>query len=64
MKGKYGYGDSQWGPRNDCGWAEYIGGGRGMAEVGVGSKNIINVSIIYIYIYIYLYKSKKNLKIS
>ena len=38
--------------------------GCGMAEVGVGSKNIINVSIIYIYIYIYLYKSKKNLKIS
>ena len=26
--------------------------GCGMAEVGVGSKNIINVSIIYIYIYI------------
>ena len=36
--------------------------GCGMAEVGVGSKNIINVSIIYIYIYIYLYKSKKKLK--
>ena len=32
--------------------------GCGMAEVGVGSKNIINVSIIYIYIYIYIYKSK------
>ena len=59
MKGKYGYGDSQWGPRNDCGWAEYIGGGRGMAEVGVGSKNIINVSIYYIYIYIYKSKIKK-----
>ena len=35
--------------------------GCGMAEVGVGSKNIINVSIIYIYIYKSKIKKKKNL---
>ena len=32
--------------------------GCGMAEVGVGSKNIINVSIIYIYINQELKKKK------
>ena len=35
MKGKYGYGDSQWGPRNYCDWAEYIGGGRNIGSVWI-----------------------------
>ena len=64
MKGKYGYGDSQWGP-----WAEYIGGGRniwwmwdGRSGGWVKEYNKCKY-LLYIYIYIYINQKLKKKKV-
>ena len=64
MKGKYGYMVTRNGVLEmivvelSILVVDAIYDGCGMAEVGVGSKNIINVSIIYIYINQELKKKK------